>query len=129
MSLTPGVRLGPYEVVAALGAGAMRDVSLALTEPFEVREVLRATRLFREDQIAETEIRHSDSCDASDDAARVRLVEGDAPRDGQHTDARVVADDCDGFVRDLVRVELRRESIRQFSQRVEEPGHVLRVGR
>ena len=38
MSLTPGARLRPYEIIAAIGAGGMGDVYRARDTPLRVEE-------------------------------------------------------------------------------------------
>src|SRR5439155_3570700 len=65
---------------------------VVLSEPFEVGGVLRAACSFRFDEIAEAQIRYADAGNPSNDAARVRLLEGHAPRDGQDVDTRIVTD-------------------------------------
>ncbi len=44
MALAPGVRLGPYEIVSALGAGGMGEV-YERTRPFPVSSTSRWTPL------------------------------------------------------------------------------------
>ena len=53
MSLTPGARLGPYEIVAPLGAGHSVEVVEAVALPLVVRTVCRVLDLERDaDRIA-----------------------------------------------------------------------------
>ena len=109
---------------------AVWDSGLAIPpEPFEIGDVLRATRLFRFDEIAEAQIRHTNAANPPNDAARIRLVEGDAPRDCHDVDTRVIPDDGDRLVSDFVGVEFRRDSVRQLAEGLEELCHVPWIGR
>jgi serine/threonine protein kinase len=73
MSLTPGTRLGPYEIVSALGAGGMgevyrardpqleRDVAIKILPATSVADPVARTRLLREARTA-SQLNHPNIC-------------------------------------------------------------------
>src|SRR5258708_35235080 len=92
---------------------AVWDSGLAVPpEPFEIGDVLRATRLFRFDEIAEAQIRHTNAANPPNDAARIRLLEGEAPRDCHDVDTRVIPDDGDRLCGGLGDIVARCDVVR-----------------